>query len=342
MMTSEQRLIKTLRREPVDRIPSFEWIIDKKVVNALCPGATEEEFIYEMDLDAICVDLDYETVQMGEGLLKDEWGQIKKFTQEGHSFPIDGPIRDEDDLKTYRPPNPHKSERYRTLEKKLDAHGGKKAVLVHLNDVYSIPSRLMKYEDFICAMAAEPDFVRDLVNMTVDVQLEMAAECVKRGVKICFTGDDFAYVNAPIMSPDTFRDVFFEPMKRVIGGFKELGLYVIKHTDGDIHSLLDMIVESGIDCIDPIDRLAGMDLADVKNGYGKRVAIKGNVDCVKSLAFGTVEETIEDAKECMRIGAKGYGYIFSSSNSIHSSVKPENYKAMLDTYYKYRTYPVTL
>jgi uroporphyrinogen decarboxylase len=53
-----------------------------------------------------------------------------------------------------------------------------------------------------------------------------------------------------------------------------------------------------------------------------------------------VRDVEEDVKSCLRIGAPGYGYILSSSNSIHSSVKPENYKAMLDTFRRYRDYPV--
>jgi uroporphyrinogen decarboxylase len=170
----------------------------------------------------------------------------------------------------------------------------------------------------------------------------MAKEAVQRGVKIVYTGDDFAYVNGPLMSPDTFREIFYPRLKRVMQGYKELGLYVIKHTDGNIMPLIDMIIDSGIDCLDPIDPVAGMDLSLIKEKYGQRVAIKGNVDCSQTLTFGSTEETIEEAKKCIKIGAPGGGYIFSSSNSIHSSVKPDNYKAMLETLKKYGSYPINL
>ena len=63
-----------------------------------------------------------------------------------------------------------------------------------------------------------------------------------------------------------------------MGGYKDRGLLIIKHTDGEIMPLIDMIVDSGIDCLDPIDPTAGMDLAEIKMKYGKRIAIKGNVD----------------------------------------------------------------
>jgi uroporphyrinogen decarboxylase len=92
-----------------------------------------------------------------------------------------------------------------------------------------------------------------------------------------------------------------------------------------------MIIDSGIDCLDPIDPQAGMDLGEVKAKYGDRVALKGNVDCAQLMTFGTPDEVVEATKEALRKGMPGGGFILSSSNSIHSTVKPENYAAMLQT-----------
>ena len=72
----------------------------------------------------------------------------------------------------------------------------------------------------------------------------------------------------------------------------------------------------------------------------KEFALKGNVDCAHTLSFATKEEVIEETKQCLRDGAPGGGYILSSSNSIHSSVKPENYLAMLETHKEYGNYPL--
>ena len=83
-----------------------------------------------------------------------------------------------------------------------------------------------------------------------------------------------------------------------------------------------MIVDSGIDCLDPIDPQAGMGIPEVrKNGH--RIALKGNVDCAELLTFGTPEETVEATKQTLSEGMPGGGFICSSSNSIHSGVKPE-------------------
>ena len=117
---------------------------------------------------------------------------------------------------------------------------------------------------------------------------------------------------------------------------------VIKHTDGNLWPILDLLVASGIDCLDPIDPQAGMDLGEVKAKYGHRLALKGNVDCTHLMSFGEPDDVVAATKEALRQGMPGGGYILSSSNSIHASVKPENYKAMMDTLKEYGHYPMSL
>ncbi len=337
-LSSEERMIRTLERKDVDRVPTFEWYVDRVVMEALSPGADYAQFCYDIDLDAICIDCNFDKKFIENGLIQDEWGMIKKDTGEAHSFPIDGPIRTLKDAQDYIPPDPHKPGRYDSIEKAVKEHGGKKGLVLHLNDVFSIPSRLMPFDTFLIKMMEDPETVKALIKMSVDVNLEMAKQAVQRGIKMVYTGDDFAYNSGPIMSPNQFREIFYPELKRVVSGYKELGLLVIKHTDGDIMPLIDMIVDSGFDCLDPIDPIAGMDLAKIKADYGDKICLKGNVDCSTTLSFKNVDAVIEETKKCIEIGKPGGGFILSSSNSIHSAVKPENYKAMLDTLKEYGKY----
>ncbi|HEX9117156.1 MAG TPA: uroporphyrinogen decarboxylase family protein, partial [Anaerolineae bacterium] len=221
-------------------------------------------------------------------------------------------------------------------------YGRERAIIVHLNDVFSLPRYLMGMENLLVSIAADPELVGALVNMSVDYNLALARELAARGVQIVYTGDDYAYNNGPLMSPRHFRKLFATALKRVIGGFKELGLYVIKHTDGNLWPIIDEIVDSGIDCLDPIDPQAGMDLGEVKAKFGHRVALKGNVDCAQTLTFGSSQDVIAETICALRKGAPGGGFILSSSNSIHSAVKPDNYMAMLRTLERYGAYPLAL
>jgi uroporphyrinogen decarboxylase len=90
------------------------------------------------------------------------------------------------------------------------------------------------------------------------------------------------------------------------------------------------MVDAGIDAIDPLEPIAHMDIGEVKEAYGDRIALCGNVDCGELLSRGTPEQVVEAVKETIAKGSPGGGHILASSNSIHPAVKPENYRAMLD------------
>ncbi|MBM3881591.1 MAG: hypothetical protein FJ387_18010 [Verrucomicrobia bacterium] len=339
-MTSAERVRRTLLREEVDRIPHFEWIVDRHVRDALCPGSTMEEFTVRMGLDAILTAPDYRREQVGPNRFRNEWGAVVEYSGEEYGMPVGGPIGTLADLDAYRAPDPHASGRFASLEKLVGRYKGCLAIGVHLNDVLSIPRNLMGFENLMAAFGEAPELVRGLVNLSVGVNLELGKEAAQRGADFVFTGDDYAATERPFVSPRMFREFLAGPLKRVMTGYKELGLLVIKHTDGNIMPLLDMIVEAGMDGLDPIDPLAGLDLGVLKQRLGHRLAFKGNVDCAHTLTNGTEREVVAETLEVIRHAAEGGGVIVSSSNSIHSGVKPGNYLAMWNAIRQYGRYPI--
>ena len=341
-LTSAQRVMRVLRREEPDRIPHFEWIIDRKVREAICPGASMEEFTMRMGLDAILTAPDIKKETIGPNRVRNEWGVVLETTAEEHGFPVEGPIRTLDDFRHYTPPDPLAPGRYESLKRLVKRHKGKLAVGVHLNDVFSVPRYLAGFEGLLIAVAEEPELVQRLIDLSVEINLEMAREVARLGADFIFTGDDYASTEGPFMSPRAFRQFFYPGLRRVIAGFHEAGLPVIKHSDGNIIPLIDMILDSGIDCLDPIDPIAGLDIGVMKEKYSHRVALKGNVDCAHTLTFGTEQQVVEETRSVIRKAATGGGLILSSSNSIHSSVKPGNYLAMWNAIRMYGKYPISL
>jgi len=342
-LTAAERVMRVLRREEPDRVPHFEWLISKNVRDAICPGCKgHDDFAIKMGHDALLVGPDFKSEQVGETEYLTEWGYTKDYGLEEHGIEKVCPIRTMDDFRGYSPPDPHAPGRYDTIDRTVAEWKGKMAIGVHLNDVFSIPRSLMSMTSILMAIAAEPQLVKALVDMSVEVNIEMAKEVAKRGVDFVWTGDDYAYNTGPFMSPDCFAELFNPGLRKVAQSFSDLGLPFIKHCDGNIWPIVDMMVDAGISCLDPIDPQGGMDLGEVKAKYGDRVAIKGNVDCAETMTNAAPEDVIEATKAALRTGMPGGGYICSSSNSIHSAVKPENYKAMMDTIKEFGRYPMTL
>jgi uroporphyrinogen decarboxylase len=337
-MTSEERVMRVLQRQEPDRVPHFEWLVDRRVRQALHPECKTAQEFADRTGDAILVDPAYQKERVGTDRWRSEWGFITQDTNEEHGIEVESPIKTMADFEGYTPPDPLAPGRFAAIEAAVEKYQGHKAVIVHLNDIFSLPRYLMGMQELLMAIITEPELVKALVDMSVTINLQLAKEVAARGVKIVYTGDDIAYSKGLLMSPKHFNVFFYPGFRQVIQGFKELGLLVIKHTDGNLWAIMDQLVDAGIDCLDPIDPIAGMDLGEVKAKYGDRIALKGNVDCAELMTFGTPEEVVEATKAALRQGMPGGGFILSSSNSIHSSVKPENYAAMLRTLEEYGRY----
>jgi len=341
-MTSRDRVMCVLRNEQPDRIPHFEWIVDHNVREAILPGCSMEEFTLRMGLDAILTAPDIARKKISKNRFRNEFGVLLERNEEEYLFPIEGPIKTLDDLNNYQLPDPHAPGRFDSLKKLVARYKGTIAIGVHLNDVFSIPRALLGYEGFLMALVAEPQLAKAVIDLSVDLNIEYAKECARHGADFVMTGDDYASTERPLMSPATFRELMFPGAKRVFAAFKEAGLMTIKHTDGNISPLLEMIVDIGMDCLDPIDPISGMDIGDMKRRYGDRFAMKGNVDCAHTLTFGSMDAVVEETKNVIRKAGRGGGLIVSSSNSIHSKVKPQNYLAMVNTIRAYGKYPLRL
>ncbi len=189
-------------------------------------------------------------------------------------------------------------------------------------------------------MIENPDLVRELIEVTMSHDLRATQRVIQAGVDVVIFGDDYADKNSPLMSPRHFKEFILPGLKRCVDAAHAAGPYVIKHTDGNIMPILDMIVETGIHGLNPIEPPAGMDIGLIKQRYGKRIALIGNIDCSELLCQAPVEEVRRVTRETIRVAMPGGGYCLSSSNSIHSSVKPENFMAMIETWREYRDYPI--
>jgi uroporphyrinogen decarboxylase len=103
---------------------------------------------------------------------------------------------------------------------------------------------------------------------------------------------------------------------------------------------MDIILDTGVDAINPFDPIAGMDLGEGKTKLGDRICLTGNVDTADLLISGNYEDVQRYVAECIRKAGKGGGYICMSSNTIHAKVDPEKYIAMVDAVRKFGKYPL--
>lgn len=347
-MSSGERIIAALERKEPDRLPLLEWGIDPKVMQAIHPGLSFLDFMERIDLDAVGTNFTYDLKTSAQVLdeerriIRDKWGVIRGFTTELIAFPLEGPIKSEADLKTYTPPDPNAEAVLGILPEVINRFKGRKAIFWNARDGFVNPANLRGMENHLLDYVENPKLAHAVTELCAEYEIAVACRAVKAGADFVMLGDDYAYKTGPLMSPAHFREFIFPVLKRAVKAIHEAGGYVVKHTDGNIWPLLDMIVESGVDAINPLEPVAGMDIEEVKAKYGDRVAVIGNIDCGDLLSRQSVEAVRKAVKECIRKASPGGGHIISSSNTIHSSVRPENFLAMIQTAREYGNYPIDL
>lgn len=235
-------------------------------------------------------------------------------------------------------PNPWKTEEVDYMVDAIrEKSGDKYFLMTHGDPTYGIPDG-NHMVDFSYRIVDEPDVLKSDAEKAVISHLERA-EKLKRnggldGFAMC---SDYCLNVGPFLSPDQFSEFVTPYLARLTKGYRDMGYYTIKHTDGNIMPIIDQLVETNPHALHSIDPQAGVDIAEVKKLYGKRVCLIGNVNC-GLLQTGTEEQAKESARYALRSGMPGGGYIFSTSNCIYTGMQLSRYDLILDVWRKEGNY----
>jgi len=216
--------------------------------------------------------------------------------------------------------------------------GDRYFLLRHGDATYDVPSG-KNMEAFTYRLADEPEKVHAEAVARVDRAIR-DAEAYRQhggldGFALCA---DYCFNNGPFLSPALFGEFITPYLARLTQAYRDMGFYVIKHTDGNIMPILDQLVQTGPHALHSLDPQGGVDIAEVKRLVGDRVCLIGNVNCGK-LDTGTDEEVVESARYALRHGMPGGGYIFSTSNCIYTGMRLARYELMLDVWRREGNYP---
>ncbi len=229
-------------------------------------------------------------------------------------------------------PNPGGHEElFRLIDIIREKSGDRYFLMIHGDATYSIPDG-NAMTDFSYRIADDPEGLKSQASAMVDHALA-SAERIKAhggldGFALCA---DYCLNTGPFLSPSLFSEFVTPYLARLIQGYRDMGFYTIKHTDGNIMPILDQLVQANPHALHSIDPQAGVDIAEVKRLYGDRVCLIGNVNC-GLLDTGTDEEVVESTRYALRSGMPGGGYVFSTSNCIYTGMRLARYELMLDVW----------
>lgn len=191
--------------------------------------------------------------------------------------------------------------------------------------VISPPSRTLV--EFCYKLFDAPEEIDQQARRTLAGGLATAQRLRDVGVDAVFSASDIADNHGPFFSPPQMDRFVLPYLHDWAEGVKQLGLYAILHTDGQLTPILDDLANSGVHALQAIDPVAGMDLGETYRQVGDRLCLCGNVDCGVLLDGPT--EAIEDlTRQTLSACEGGAGFVLGASNAVARETPVEHYRAL--------------
>ena len=238
-------------------------------------------------------------------------------------------------------PNPDTlEETLRLIDLVRERSGERYFLMIYGDATFAVPDG-EEMVTFAYRLKDEPEKVKAEAEHMVAAAIERAEQLWRHGgldgFALCA---DYCFNNGPFLSPAQFAEFVTPYLAKLIAGYRDMGFYVIKHTDGNIMPILDQLVEAHPHALHSLDPQAGVDIAEVKRRYGEQICLIGNVNC-GLLDTGSDEEVAASVRYALRHGMPGGGYVFSTSNCIYTGMRLARYEQMLEIWRAEGNYPET-
>ncbi|HGJ67224.1 TPA: hypothetical protein ENS27_17830 [bacterium] len=142
------------------------------------------------------------------------------------------------------------------------------------------------------------------------------------------TYGDIAMKDKLLHSPEWLRREFFPRLKRLNDAYHEHDIKCLFHSDGNIMEVMPDLIETGIDGVNPIETVAGMDVGEVYRLYGDKIFLTGGIDMSQLLSNGTPDQVREVCQKAIKDAPTGY--FMGSTTEIDNSSRLENILAMIE------------
>jgi len=193
---------------------------------------------------------------------------------------------------------------------------------------------VLGYEKLFYGYFENPSLVHKLLDIITDETIKWikAQEKVTGKLERLFLYDHLSTQ----LSPSLYDEYFHPYVKAVFDEFKYVPIRLwhnegrSSHVYNRIRDLGCNVYNFGADC-----------LAEIKEAVGDCICLMGNLNSVK-LTQQSPEEIKNDVINCIKIGAKGGGYLISGTGGLSAGTTVEKVQAIVDASNSYENHTLNL
>lgn len=355
-MISKERFLTAIQGEQPDRVPLFDFLFNPALYEEILghhPGDYNAPDVVALTralgLDAVVLFWDaprgHQDHWLNEQDFVDEWGVTWR---EDWSIswptgaPIDYPIQNRNDWRNYAIPDPRAPGRSDAVREAVKLSQGKLAILGTVLGPFTAVYQTIGLERFCMLVYDDPDLLQEMAVAFTDFYIEVGRTLLDAGADALIVADDHAGTAGPFISLHHWRTLVLPHFARMVRTFRNWDALVIMHNDGDLRLYLDDLVATGINAYHPVERNAGMDLAEGRRRFGQDLCLVGNVNNKTTLVDGTPADVEREVIECLRVAGRQGAYVLASDHSLHDSMPVDNILALFEAGRRYGRYPLKL
>lgn len=275
---------------------------------------------------------------------KDPWGCVWETTDNGITGSVhQHPLEDWASFEKYKAPSPEKTngtdsvnwDNIRNNVEKNRSNGGLvQGGLPHGHTFLRLQD-IRGYENLIFDMMDDNPNLKKLIEMVEEFNYEYVMKWMELEPDIMGYPEDLGMQVGPMLSPDCLRKYIKPSYQRIMKPARDQGCIVHMHSDGDIRTLVDDLIDGGVEVINLQDLVNGIDW--IADKFAGNTCIDLDIDRQMITAQGTprqIDDLIKEEVEKLGSRRGGLMMIFG----LYPGVPVENVKALMDAMEKYATY----
>jgi len=362
---------RALWRQEVDRLPvqtNYTAVMGAKLAAHL--GCSTQELAAQLGNHLLRVDVTHTPRLSADGKVSFDWWGAGWSTETEGYWHAAAPLADTTNLAAYRWPDADAPALLAEAERAIAADEGRHFVVPNFGfALFERAWSLRGFDQLLMDLVDQPAWVEELIEHITDIQVTLARRFIALGRSSareeapaskseirnpkseihdslvtstapnavpgvdggCF-GDDYGAQRGLLFSPKIWRQMFKPRLARMFAVFRDAGLPVMVHSDGDLWPILPDLVEIGLTCLNPVQPEV-LEHTRLYREFGRHLSFYGGISTQTVLPTGTPEQVKEATAACVRaLAPEGTGLILGPSHRMQSDIPSANVIAMLEAF----------
>jgi len=221
-------------------------------------------------------------------------------------------------------------------KREIESQGG--LLYIFISTPMVCVSQLFQFEKFLIWCASEKSTINRLIEIAFERIYELLEYLLQKGVGSIFHFGGSEQATPPMMSPELYDEFVVKYDGKLFDLIHRYGGLVAVHCHGKVGTILDKLVNMGVDLLDPVEAPPS---GDIEIGEAKR-KVKGKITLVGNIQFGDMEvctpdEIDEKVKKTILSGGKEKFILSTTEGPISpvSSRMKDNYIKFIESGLKY-------